>query len=551
MAPETWDKTFQELKNQYLLRSSERLDQISELLTSLAKSPGDIGLLRDLMRQFHWLAGSGSIYGFPQITKLGTHGEEFCEQIIRSNKALTRSDWEKCSALLNALKVTFSGDDDPQRDTIERALPKGGEYAGAEVLFVDPDQSNFLFLAKILEDQGMAIRNMRTALNALESCGLKMPKAVIIALPLPDASGYELVERIRSMPNGQDPVIFFVGAKSGFLDKVQAIHCGADGFFQVPVDWESVETRLKYLMDRGKPQNFRILSVEDDPDQAYFIRYVLESAGYRVHHIADPLLFEEALLSFNPDLVMLDILLPGMTGYELARYLRQDERWATMPILFLTTQNQLEAHIESARAGADDHLVKPVAPALLLSATASRLERARFLKNLLHRDGLTRLLTHTAFMEQAQSVVSQVKRNPNRLAALMLIDLDKFKTINERFGYATGDKILISLSTVLRQRLRSSDIVGRFGGEEIAIIVEDLEEYDAVNLAQRLLHDFSLMKHRAPDGSEFTMTFSAGVAMLDSKLMDVERWRKHAEQALKAAKNNGRNCVMKVTGGKR
>lgn len=550
MAPETWDKTFQELKNQYLLRSSERLDQIGELLNSLAKSPADITLLRDLMRQFHWLAGSGSIYGFPQITKLGTHGEEFCEQLLRANRALTRSDWDKCKALLDALRVTFSGDDDPQRQTIEKAIPKS-EYDGAEILFVDSDQSNFLFLAKILEDQGMNVRNMKTALNTLENCSLKMPQAVIIALPLPDATGYELVERIRSMQNGQDPVIFFVGAKSGFLDKVQAIHCGADGFFQMPVDWESVEKRLKYLLDRGKPQNFRILSVEDDPDQAYFIRYVLESAGYRVHHIADPMQFEEALLSFNPDLVMLDILLPGMTGYELARYLRQDERWATMPILFLTTQNQLEAHIESARAGADDHLVKPVAPALLLSATASRLERARFLKNLLHRDGLTRLLTHTAFMEQAQSIVSHCKRNPKRMVALMLIDLDRFKAVNEKYGYATGDKVLVTLSTVLRQRLRSSDIVGRFGGEEIAVIVEDLEEYDAVNLAQRLLHDFALMKHRASDGSDFSMTFSAGVAMLDAKLMDVERWRRHAEQALRAAKNNGRNCVMKVTGGKR
>ncbi|MBX9720216.1 MAG: response regulator, partial [Candidatus Obscuribacterales bacterium] len=480
----------------------------------------------------------------------GTHGEEFCEQLLRANKALTRSDWDKCKALLDALKVTFSGDDDPQRATIERALPKS-EYDGSEILFVDADQSNFLFLAKVLEEQGMKVRSMKTAINALETCSHKMPRAVIIALPLPDASGYELVERIRILPNGQEPVIFFVGAKSQFLDKVQAIHCGADGFFQMPVDWESVEKRLKYLMDRGKPHNYRILSVEDDPDQAYFIRAVLESGGYKVHHISDPMQFEEALLSFNPDLVMLDILLPGMTGYELSRYLRQDERWATLPILFLTTQNQLEAHIESARAGADDHLVKPVAPALLLSATASRLERARFLKNLLHRDGLTRLLTHSSFMEQAQAVVSHAKRNPHRVAALMLIDLDKFKQVNEKFGYATGDKVLMSLSTVLRQRLRSSDILGRFGGEEIAIIVEDLEEYDAVNLAQRLLHDFSTMRHRAPDGSEFLMTFSGGVAMLDAKLMDVERWRRHAEQALRAAKNNGRNCIMKVTGGKR
>lgn len=547
---QVWQDTFKELKNQYLTRSAERLDQIRDLLNSLAKSPSDLGLLRDLMRQFHWLAGSGGIYGFPQITKLGTHGEEFCEQLLRTNKPVTRDDWDKCKALLDALRIAFAGDEDPQKATIEKTLPKS-PYDGIEVLLVDPEQSNFLFLTKLLEDQGMQVRAAKSADAAYKQIQDVFPKAIVIALPLPDASAYELVERIRAMTGGQDTVIILVGGKIGFLDKVQSIHCGADGFYQMPVAWEAVEQRLRYLLDRGKPQNYKILSVEDDPDQAYFIRAVLESAGYRVHHIADPMQFEEALLSFNPDLVLLDILLPGMTGYELARYLRQDERWATLPILFLTTQNQLEAHIESARAGADDHLVKPVAPALLLSAAASRLERARFLKNLLHRDGLTRLLTHSAFMEEAQAIVAQCKRNPQKLASLILLDIDRFKPINERYGYATGDKVLVSLSAVMRKRLRLSDIVGRFGGEEIAVIVEDLEEYDAVNLAQRLLQDFTATAHRAPDGTDFHMTFSAGVASLDIKLMDLERWRRTAEQALRAAKNNGRNCVMKALGGKR
>ncbi len=547
---QVWQDTFKELKSQYIVRSAERLDQIGDLLNSLAKAPGDPALLRDLMRQFHWLAGSGGIYGFPQITKLGTHGEEFCELLLRANKPVTRSDWDKCKALLEALRVAFAGDDDPQRATLDKPLPKS-EYEGMEVLFVDNETSNFLFLQKLLEDQGLAIRSAKAAVNALELCSARMPRALIVALPLPDASGYELVERIRQMPGGDGPVIFFVSNTSAFLDKVQAIHCGADGFFQMPVHWEQIESRLKYLLDRGKAHNYRILSVEDDPDQAYFIKAVLESAGYKVHHIADPTQFEEALLSFNPDLVLLDILLPGLTGYELARYIRQDERWATLPVVFLTTQNQLEAHIESAKAGADDHLVKPIAPALLLHAAASRLERARFLKNLLHRDGLTRLLTHTAFMEQAQSITSQCKRHPSRMAALILIDVDRFNQINEKYGYAVGDKVLVALSAVLRQRLRSSDVVGRFGGEELAVIVEDLEEYDAVNLAQRLLQDFAAVAHRAEDGSEFHVTFSAGVAVLDPKVMDVERWRRHAEQALRAAKNNGRNCVMKAVGGKR
>ena len=105
----------------------------------------------------------------------------------------------------------------------------------------------------------------------------------------------------------------------------------------------------------------RILSVEDDPDQAAFIRAFLESAGYQVRTCTDPKNFESFLSSFNPDLVLLDVMLPGMTGYELARYLRQDERYATLPVIFLTTQGNIEARIEAARSGGDDHLVKTCA----------------------------------------------------------------------------------------------------------------------------------------------------------------------------------------------
>src|SRR5690606_24533371 len=130
----------------------------------------------------------------------------------------------------------------------------------------------------------------------------------------------------------------------------------------------------------------------------------------------------------------------------LARYIRQDERHATLPILFLTTQGQLDARIESARAGGDDHLVKPVPPALLLNSVSSRLERSRFLKTLLHKDGLTNLLNHTAFMEQAQQEVAQRKRKQGDVA-LIIIDIDYLKAVNERHGFPGGDKVLVALSS--------------------------------------------------------------------------------------------------------
>jgi diguanylate cyclase (GGDEF)-like protein len=244
----------------------------------------------------------------------------------------------------------------------------------------------------------------------------------------------------------------------------------------------------------------------------------------------------------KPDVVLMDILLPGVTGYDLVRYLRQDERYATLPVLFLTTESQLQSRYRTARVGGDDHLVKPVMPALLLSAVAARIERARLLRHLLSRDGLTRLLTHSAFSEAASGLTRRRDEGDHRPRAWVMVDIDHFKTVNDRFGHPVGDRVLTSLAALLRRRLRQSDHVGRYGGEEFAILVEDIPEAEVVRLVERLLAEFGAVAHRAADGTEFHCTFSAGVAMLDPG-MAIDEWKKAADDALYAAKHGGRNRV--------
>lgn len=544
---QVWQDTFNELKTQYMQRSSEKITLIQEGLKHLAKHPADVQALREVMRQFHWLAGSGGIYGFPQVTKLGTHGERLCDQLLGESRQISREDWEKLKVLLESVNSAFSQDD--QRNTVPRMMVP---QKSADILVVDDDENHAILLTRLLDENRLTMRHVVSGEEAMRFAKTHMPAGMIVILPLPDDSdGYELVESIRALPGGEQPPILVISNKVGFLDKVQAIHCGADGFFEEPVDWETLMSRLRYLLDRNKPSMYRILSVEDDPDQSAFIKAVLESAGYTVHMLDDPKYFEEALLAVQPDLVLLDIMLPGITGFELSKYLRQDERYATLPILFLSTQNALDAHIESARSGADDHLVKPIAPQLLLSAVASRLERARLINSLLHRDGLTKLLTHAAFMDEAEGVVAQCKRDETKLACLFIVDIDNFREINTKYGYQTGDRILTCLSTIMRQRIRQSDKVGRYAGEELIGIVEDLDEYDAVKLATRLLEDFALIEHKANNGTTFRTTVSAGICMFEPSVMDLDRWRRLTEQAVKAAKSAGRNCVMKAQVGRK
>lgn len=546
---QVWQDTFKELKNQYMHRSSERIAQIQDLLRTLSRDPSELGILRDMLRHFHWLSGSGGMYGFAQVTKLGTQGERLCEELLQENKPVSNEQWTKLRLLTDTV-INAIQEDDEQRITLQK-----GDFSTIrktpDILVIDGDQSNTILISRLLDEQHLGFLTVNNAQAALEAAQHRMPAGIIVILPLPDSSGYELVERLRTMDGGDRPPILIISSRAGFLDKVQAITCGADGYYEFPVDWEAIMGRLTYLLDRNKPSMYSVLSVEDDPDQAAFIKMVLESVGYKVTHIADPRFFEEALLAVQPDLLLLDIMMPNISGFELARYVRADERYATLPILFLSTQNALEAHIESAKVGADDHLIKPIAPQLLLSAVASRLERARFIKSLLHRDGLTRLLTHAAFMEEAEAVVAQCKRNPEKLACLFIVDLDSFASVNQKYGYQTGDRILTCLATIMRQRLRQSDRVGRYAGEELIGIVEDLEEYDAIKLVTRLLDDFARIDHKGPDGTTFRSTFSAGLCMLEPQVMDLERWRRLTEQAVKAAKAAGKNCVMKAQVGRR
>lgn len=538
-----WQETFGELKDQYVKRSAERISKIVEMLGLLIERPGDPELVSQLGRQFHWLAGSGSMYGFADVSQLGAEGEHFCEDILRNKKVPTQQDLTRLKHILNTLSTEFSGNSSKSVTTNLTPLSQTNRAGKSEILVVDEDQNDLLMVTRLIEEHDMQVRSARSAVGAIAEINKSIPSGVIIEIPLPDADGYELVEKLRAMPGGEELAIIIVSKQTGFLDKVRSIHCGADAHFEKPFDTKSMFRRIHYLLDRKRMEPPRILSVEDDPDQAAFIRAFLESAGYQVRTCTDPKQFDSFLSAFQPDLVLLDVMLPGMTGYELAKYIRQNERYAALPVIFLTTQGQLEARIEAAKSGVDEHLVKPVAPALLLSSVSSKLERARFLKTLMHKDGLTNLLNHSAFMEQAQSVIAHQKRH-NSFVTLIILDIDYFRSINERHGFPGGDKVLVTLSLLVRRRLRQSDIIGRIGGDELAIIAEGLNDEEAYNLASRLLNDFAATSHVTASHVGFYGTVSAGVAMFDAKTMDLENWIKAGYDSVAAAKHAGRNCVM-------
>jgi diguanylate cyclase (GGDEF)-like protein len=545
-------KTLDDLRNAFVKTSLDKAAKAKELVARLEARPEDDAAREDLMRFFHSLAGIGASHGFVQVTALAKEGELECMALKKAGAPPGPGEIDNWQRLIEAL-VHELQTPPPAAHPLDtppppaEAEPDAGPSA---VLLVTADAGVRRQLLPLLEAEGLSVSEAGTLKDARAALADEraLPSAVVVDVDLPDGSGHELIVEIRRLSSGEGVAVVVMSPRGGFLDKVEAITSGADGYFEKPVDWKALLRRLQHLLESSRPAPSKVLSVEDDPEQAAYVKAILESAGHTVFVCSDPAQFDAMLREHAPDLVLMDILLPGVTGYDLVRYLRQDEKYATLPVLFLTTEGQLQSRYHTARVGGDDHLVKPVVAPLLLSTVAARIERSRFVRQLLSRDGLTRLLTHTAFIEAAQTLHTRQQEDASRPVAWVMIDVDHFKSVNDRFGHPVGDRVLASLAALLRRRLRQSDHVGRYGGEEFATLIEELPEGEVVRLVERLLAEFGAMEHHAADGQAFHTTFSAGVAMLQPG-MSFDAWKKASDDALYAAKSAGRNRVLAFTGG--
>jgi diguanylate cyclase (GGDEF)-like protein len=257
--------------------------------------------------------------------------------------------------------------------------------------------------------------------------------------------------------------------------------------------------------------------------------------------ITDPMSVMAPLAELNPDLLLVDMYMPGCTGLELAAVIRQQQALISIPIVFLSSETDIDKQMAAMERGGDDFLTKPILPGHLISAVSSRVVRLRELRSFMVRDSLTGLLNHTTIKEQLTVEIARAARFEQELA-FALLDIDHFKLVNDTYGHPTGDRVLKSISRLLQQRLRKTDVIGRYGGEEFAIILPNTDSLAATQVIEELRAGFAQVRQQG-DGVEFRTTFSAGIATYP-RYADAAQLNNTADKALYRAKHNGRNRVV-------
>ncbi|WP_246167657.1 diguanylate cyclase [Propionivibrio limicola] len=293
------------------------------------------------------------------------------------------------------------------------------------------------------------------------------------------------------------------------------------------------------LVQSHEQEKYRVLLVEDSRVAVALIQRTLSEHGIDSHAIRNPGTLLEELQSYRPDLILMDMHMPRFNGVEATRVLRQMAAYTALPIVYLSGESDIGRQVEALRLGGDQFLSKPFNPVLLAAVVKTKIERFRETQRSSRLDGLTGLLNHTAAKSRLKTMLAAL--TPAHSLTVAMIDIDHFKSINDTYGHPVGDQVIRGLAWLLKGRLRATDLIGRYGGEEFILALPDISPDQALNVIDRIRADFASLPHAHASGA-LNATFSAGIAsfpMFDTAQALTEA----ADFALLNAKRSGRNRV--------
>lgn len=349
-----------------------------------------------------------------------------------------------------------------------------------------------------------------TALTALSA---SRPKAIVGD---PDAAGASIL--VGAARQNGVPYIA-VSQRRDFASRLAAVRAGVATYLVGPIDRARIAEQVERAIDGGIEAPIRVLLVDEDRGSSTLHAAVLQAEGMLVRVLRQPARVLEELEALTPDIVLVDAQLrdgsssTSCSGIELVSVLRQDSAWLGLPILLISSEKDLDHYVAAMGKGADDFIAKPVTPDRLVSQVRARVARARALRALNHIDMLTGVDSTLAFESRLSSEIARSLRDQESLAVVVL-EIDALEPLREAYGPAAGDRVLQSLTVLLRKRLRRSDGIARAGRDGFALCLPGASGEAAVRVLDEIRRTFSEVVHGAGPRS-FCATFSAGVAVLE------------------------------------
>ncbi|MBI4510970.1 MAG: response regulator [Deltaproteobacteria bacterium] len=496
----------------------------------------DVSNLEIMQREVHNLAGTAGSYGYMGVTDALAQVDKCLSCLAEKDMGFSTRLRELEHSVRHA-ELALEALHDAQVHSVAEKRP-------FQVMVIGADEGLRELVARLGNDRLWDVIAAASASEALLLSRQASPDVVIVDHLLGcGEDGFHLARELRAIPQCTSVPLIFISGESTLDHRIAAAHLGASAFVHKPVDPEVMIAAVESVLAIKWDERPRVLVVDDDWSFCQLVTSVLSDLGLKVHSLQDPSQIVDVLDETCPDLVLLDVAMANVSGFDICRVVRTSERWRHLPVLFLTRLTGVEIRTSAFQAGADDYLPKPVVREELAAKVTAILTRTRLLRERADKDFLTGLYLRRAFLDRLTVKFSHAKKTGIPLA-LGLIDLDHFKQINDTHGHLAGDRVLATLGSLLARRFRAQDLRGRWGGEELVVAFpgEDARTVHAVLC--RVQEEFREIRYQSDEGHAFHATFSAGVACFPDDGNTVPALLRVADGRLYQAKAGGRDRVV-------
>jgi diguanylate cyclase (GGDEF)-like protein len=525
-----------ELRLEFAKKLPAKLD---ELDGALQAARGDLGRLGDARTLAHRLRGTAGSYGYPAVgDAVGLIEDRVSGALPTVSK--NRLFWEEIEGAVQAARRAAAR-------APEQASSVEVSGALSKALLVVDDDPGFLQMVTALARKALIeVLSAQSADEALELARAQLLIGAILDVHIHGDESFLLARRIRDTEGNGEIPIAFVSADGRIETRVAAVEAGGTRFFDKPISEESFGELVQHFLHLSWSRQGSVLIVDDDQDVVAQYAGRLRLAGYVVDELTTADALVDRLEVAHPDVLLLDVNLPRVSGIDICRALRMSERWEFLPILIFTARLDMETRLRAFRAGASDVVGKPILPEELLARVGAQEERVRLLRDRADKDPLSGLMLRRAFTEAFQRALAACVRE-RRPLSLVLFDLDHFKLVNDTYGHLAGDRVIAGFGALLRRRFRVEDLRVRWGGEEFILVFPGQGVDLATQSASRLLREFGDLRFSGDEQQTFGATFTAGVSSYPDDGTSLSSLIRRADELMYAGKVAGRSVVQAGT----
>jgi two-component system cell cycle response regulator len=450
----------------------------------------------------------------------------------------------------------------------------------ARVLIVDDIPTNVRLLEARLNAEYYDVVTASSGPEALSLCQSSDIDIVLLDVMMPDMDGFEVCQRLKADTRTQHIPVLMVTALDQPSDRVRGLQVGADDFLTKPVDDMQLLARVKSLvrlksltdelrarattgqqiaiedamraMDQVTSAGGSILIVDSDGRHAERIKGYL-TPEHRVDILTQPADAVFQVTGAHYELALIAMSLTDFDPLRVCSQIRTLEHTRTLPIILMSDEVDKPKVMRALDLGVNDYISRPVERNELAARVRTQIRRHRYAQELRQSVNNTMALAVTddmtglynrRYLDRHLSVMLEKAQSQDRDMALMILDIDHFKAVNDTYGHDAGDAALKEFAARLKRNIRGVDLACRFGGEEFVVLMPDTDHQQAEAVAERVRNAIAERSFEVGAGRPLSLTVSAGVALNETESDTPETLIKRADLALYRAKREGRNRVV-------